>query len=87
MLMMGLIFVFSSIPMKLSPPSMGSFKLTPDLLLRKSGHLLGYALSDEFHQSFVPVRSASLIDVGIDLLGAVVGLVYAPTLGIVLNTR
>jgi len=28
-----------------------------------------YAASDEFHQSFVPARTASLVDVGIDTLG------------------
>ena len=126
-LVMGLIFLFSSIPMKLSPPSVEPLKLTPDYLLKKGAHLLGYALlalavsrailradpanwpaspptspevggelrglrlrgwkgdviticcvllfamSDEFHQSFVPGRGASLIDVGIDLLGGVIG--------------
>jgi len=35
---------------------------------------VAYALSDEFHQSFVPTRSASAVDVGIDTLGAVLGL-------------
>lgn len=29
----------------------------------------GYAISDEFHQSFVPGRGASAIDVGIDACG------------------
>jgi VanZ family protein len=33
-----------------------------------------YAASDEFHQSFVPGRNASLVDVGIDLVGAVLAL-------------
>jgi len=32
--------------------------------------VLLFALSDEFHQSFVPGRDARLIDVGIDLMGA-----------------
>lgn len=32
------------------------------------------AVSDEFHQSFVPGRTAALRDVGIDLLGAMVAL-------------
>ena len=102
-LMMGLIFMFSSIPMKLSSPSDGPLKLTPDFLLKKGGHLLGYALlalallhglrlkgwkgdifsmygvllyaiSDEFHQFFVYGRSASPMDVGIDLLGAALGI-------------
>src|SRR5438270_5098080 len=33
-----------------------------------------FAISDEFHQSFVPSRTASPIDVIIDICGAVVGL-------------
>lgn len=33
-----------------------------------------YALSDEFHQSFVPGRNAAWMDVGIDLMGASIGL-------------
>jgi VanZ family protein len=102
-LMMGLIFLFSAIPMKSQLPDTGSLKLNGQTLLRKSGHLLEYGLlalglqhglrlkgwkgitvilicvllyaaSDEFHQSFVPGRSARSIDVGIDLLGAILGL-------------
>jgi VanZ family protein len=34
-----------------------------------------YAATDEFHQSFTPGRYASLMDVGIDALGAFLGLV------------
>jgi VanZ family protein len=33
-----------------------------------------YAASDEFHQSFVPGRSARILDIGIDGLGALLGL-------------
>ncbi len=33
-----------------------------------------YALSDEWHQSFVPGRSSSLLDSGVDALGALIGL-------------
>jgi VanZ family protein len=36
-----------------------------------------YAASDEFHQSFVPSRGASVVDVGIDTAGASIGLVLA----------
>jgi VanZ family protein len=36
-----------------------------------------YAASDELHQAFVPGRNASLMDIGIDALGALVGLVPA----------
>jgi VanZ family protein len=30
-----------------------------------------WAISDEFHQSFVPARTASVVDVGIDTVGGV----------------
>ena len=33
-----------------------------------------YAVTDEFHQSFVPNRTASILDVGIDTAGAALGL-------------
>ena len=52
-------------------------------LSSKSAVLLGviaalYAIGDEFHQSFVPNRVASLGDVGMDVLGAAafVGVVW-----------
>lgn len=96
--MMAAIFAFSSIPSK----SMPHFSWA-DFLVKKGGHMAGYALlalsfrhalngrkrstwllawalavlyalSDEFHQFFVPGRNASLVDVGIDALGAAVGL-------------
>lgn len=35
---------------------------------------IGYALTDEFHQSFVPGRDPSWVDVGLDSLGAAIGL-------------
>lgn len=35
---------------------------------------IGYGFLDEFHQSFVPGRDSSLIDVGFDTLGAFIGL-------------
>lgn len=91
---MGVIFAFSSIP----GDEMPTFDLY-DWLVKKGGHMLGYALlawllfrgwggtgrrayllaflgavlyalSDEFHQSFVPGRNATLVDVAIDSLGA-----------------
>lgn len=37
--------------------------------------VLIYAVSDEFHQSFVPGRNASPIDVGIDTVGAILGVI------------
>lgn len=38
------------------------------------GMTIVYAITDEFHQSFVPGRSPRLTDVGIDALGALLGL-------------
>lgn len=103
-LLMGIIFVLSSLPAE-RIPYFGRF----DVLVKKGGHALGYgmlalayahalpsrlslpvrwglslcmavlfALSDEFHQSFVEGRNSSLRDVFIDGVGAAVAL----TLGI-----
>lgn len=47
------------------------------------GLALAYALSDEFHQLFVPGRSASPTDVGIDAVGACLGLAVR----VILQTR
>ena len=33
-----------------------------------------YACSDEFHQSFIPGRHPSSLDVGIDMVGAILGM-------------
>lgn len=33
-----------------------------------------YALSDEYHQSFVPGRNSRMMDVGIDMMGAIFSL-------------
>ena len=41
----------------------------------------GFAASDEFHQSFVPSRTASAHDVMIDLCGALIGLTICVALG------
>ncbi|MDQ7030058.1 MAG: VanZ family protein [Ardenticatenia bacterium] len=35
-----------------------------------------YALSDEWHQSFVPGRSPSLADVGFDMVGATLAVLF-----------
>lgn len=35
-----------------------------------------YAISDELHQYFIPMRSASVIDVITDTAGAIIGMVY-----------
>ena len=34
----------------------------------------GYSLTDEFHQSFVPGRGPSIVDCGIDTIGATLGM-------------
>jgi VanZ family protein len=47
--------------------------------------VLFYTKSDEFHQSFMPGRNASLVDVSIDLLGGVLGMVNACVPGIMFN--
>ena len=51
-----------------------AFKLSPTKL--KIAWVLAflYAISDEFHQSFVPGRHGSWIDVGIDSAGAAIAL-------------
>jgi VanZ family protein len=101
--MMAAIFAFSSLTSD-RIPYFGEY----DLLVKKGGHALGYAmlavayyfalpsrlspiyrgslsmlmavlfaLSDEFHQSFVRGRTSSLRDVGIDSLGAALALLAA----------
>lgn len=47
-----------------------SFKIT----LAVFAGLVLFAVSDEIHQSFVPGRSASLMDIGLDLVGILAGL-------------
>jgi len=100
LVIMGLIFVFSSLPSD-KVPYYGGF----DYVVKKGGHALGYgllglsyyyalprslsriyrwilalimailfALSDEYHQSFVQGRNSSLSDVAIDTLGAIIAL-------------
>jgi hypothetical protein len=101
-IMMGLIFMFSSMPIGVLP-YFGHW----DLLIKKGGHALGFgmlglayayalparlprkqrwllsllmvvlfALSDEFHQSFVNGRHSRLTDVLIDTSGAVIMLTF-----------
>lgn len=97
-LIMGIVFVLSSIPSQ-EMPSFGFW----DTLVKKGSHTLGYgilalsywyalkwdrkrlwlafllvvlyALSDEFHQAFVPGRHPSLVDaLGFDTGGALLAL-------------
>lgn len=105
LLVMTLIFAFSSIPSQ-EMPNFGHY----DLSVKKGGHMLGYAIlcqtylwglgrtrprarlwawslavlyavTDEVHQSFVPGRGPWTIDVGIDAIGALLGLLptYLPS--------
>jgi len=99
-IIMVLIFIASGTPGN-NLPEFG----TIDLIVKKGGHMTGYALlamacflaaygdtknitrsavislclaiayaaSDEYHQSFTPGRSPSVIDVGIDAVGAIIG--------------
>jgi VanZ family protein len=100
--MMALIFSASSLPAT-DIPRFGEW----DVLVKKSGHAIGYALlgvtyffalpkslsnryktvlailmvvlfalSDEFHQSFVEGRTSSLRDVAIDTAGAAAALIF-----------
>lgn len=46
---------------------------SPVLIFSTLVFALAYALTDEFHQGFVPGRSAAGFDVAIDALGGVVG--------------
>ena len=102
LLLMAIIFTFSSMPAS-NLPFFGEF----DFILKKGGHAVGYAmlgvayyfalpprlatgyrwllallmavlfaLSDEFHQSFVAGRTSSLRDVAIDTAGAAVALSF-----------
>jgi len=100
LVMMALIFAFSATPSSGLP----NFDAA-DFIIKKSAHMLGYALlalsylrafdgkldkwkliwlltilyaaSDEFHQSFVAGRGSTVMDVGIDAIGAGWGLLFA----------
>ena len=45
-----------------------------------------YGISDEFHQSFVPGRDASLFDVGVDTIGAILAVTIWTYLRSILST-
>jgi VanZ family protein len=40
-----------------------------------------YAASDEYHQTFVPGRNGTPVDVGVDAVGALVALLVVGSLG------
>lgn len=53
----------------------GQTRYAPWALKLAFGAAVLYAVSDEWHQSFTPTRDPSVVDVGIDAAGAVVGIV------------
>lgn len=65
--MLGVAY-FYALPSRLSPVYRGVLSLLMAVL---------FALSDEFHQSFVRGRNSTLRDVGIDTLGAALALFVA----------
>ena len=44
---------------------------------------VGYAVTDEFHQMFVPGRTAELDDLAADAIGAVIGTIVCAAWGII----
>lgn len=48
-------------------------------ILEVVGFVMLYAISDEFHQSFIPGRGASFKDVCIDTLGGISGILVVKT--------
>jgi hypothetical protein len=110
-LMMGIIFTFSSIPSE-AMPNFGVYNLG----FMKAGHMVGYgilataflrglgsltpstaglawclsvlyAITDEFHQSFVPGRNAAVMDITIDAIGVALGLLIVALIKKVKNQR
>ena len=51
-------------------------KLTTGAIGRTLGLVLAYAASDEYHQSWVPERTASAVDVAIDTFGGLCGVFW-----------
>ncbi len=61
---------------------LASYRTTPAALVFGGAlaFTICYGVTDEFHQSFVAGRSSSISDVGLDTLGAVVGVWLGPLL-------
>jgi VanZ family protein len=51
-------------------------KLATEVIRRTLGLVLAYAASDEYHQSWVPERTASVVDVAIDTFGGLCGVFW-----------
>ena len=64
-----------------------AFRTSPRLAIRRRwflislGLIVAYALLDEYHQSFVPTRSASIFDSFIDMTGGLIALVIVSRKG------
>ncbi|MDF2699450.1 MAG: putative phosphotransbutyrylase [Haloplasmataceae bacterium] len=58
-----------------------NFNFIKDFLVNKynlfysSGLSLALACLDEYHQTFVPMRAGSIIDVGVDMIGVLMGVI------------
>ncbi len=59
----------------------GTFVWRPRVALMSLSIAAGYSLSDEFHQLFVPGRTGSLVDSGIDTMGAATAILLIYLLG------
>jgi VanZ family protein len=63
----GILYLLSSNAIR------GSFKVRSQFAALLSLFIvLLYGISDEFHQSFVPGRDSSVIDIGLDLIGGII---------------
>jgi VanZ family protein len=64
-----------------------AFRTSPHLAIRRRwflislGLIVAYALLDEYHQSFVPTRTASVFDSFIDMTGGLIALVIVSRKG------
>lgn len=58
-------------------------RVTAPLILPAVACAVVFGLSDEFHQSFIPGRDPSLMDVLADTIGAVAGACAATLIGLV----
>ena len=54
----------------------GEAKLATPTIAQTLVLVLAYAASDEYHQSWVPQRTASAVDVMIDMFGGVCGVLW-----------
>jgi hypothetical protein len=78
LVIMAIIFFFSALGyLLLGRACLYGFKPGKKAPWLAWGLCILYAITDEIHQSFVPGRSSRVLDVGIDALGALLGLLPA----------